>query len=440
MAIVGQQLLAPETDWRRYDNEDSSIIYSSGWSSVTNNALRYSNTIKFTSTTTATIKFNFTGDKIRLIASMANDRTSKGVITIDGISYSFSEYNASANELFQYIVFEITGLTYKEHYVVINKDSSDTTSPLNLDAIDIASSGILKLYNNSYSIIFPEKIKTSIEDINSIGDMISQKYSALTSGQVGAFSEFGTTVAPLIPVTSSAMPNGSFYWIYFGNDNLDRKIFIADRNIQHSISYDALNVGGIINEKVFDFGLGNKYKTSIRLLSGGTTSTDIDNEWSNIIVGSTLNGIITAGDNAVWNWSGISSWTSSTGNVSPNRIIRGSTNVGATNAPTGTATTSVSTTIGFRPLLLLETLPIHKYLIKQNSNYYTINASNYDSATIHSFSPLVLVGGANPNKADIDTFGFNDIGLLTNSMTVNTDTFIPVLKFDNTAELKLYKG
>jgi hypothetical protein len=53
--------------------------------------------------------------------------------------------------------------------------------------------------------------------------------------------------------------------------------------------------------------------------------------------------------------------------------------------------------------------------------------------------PLTLTGGTTPNSSDIANFGFNDLSVLTNSMTVSSDTFIPILKFYNTAELKLYK-
>lgn len=81
-----------------------------------------------------------------------------------------------------------------------------------------------------------------------------------------------------------------------------------------------------------------------------------------------------------------------------------------------------------------------KYLLKQNSNYYNINSANYDAITNHNFSSLTLTGGTTPNKNDIETFGFDDLNVLTNSMNVGSDTFIPVSKFDNTAELKMYKG
>lgn len=83
---------------------------------------------------------------------------------------------------------------------------------------------------------------------------------------------------------------------------------------------------------------------------------------------------------------------------------------------------------------------LNKFLVKQNSNYYTIKSTNYDSITTHNFTPLTLTGGLTPNKSDIENFGFSDLSILTNNMTVNGDTFIPVSKFDNTTELKLYKG
>lgn len=80
------------------------------------------------------------------------------------------------------------------------------------------------------------------------------------------------------------------------------------------------------------------------------------------------------------------------------------------------------------------------YLLKQNNQYYTIKTINYDSVTAHNFIPLTLSGGMNPISSDIDTYGFSDLSVLTNSMTVGSDIFKPIDKFDNTAELKLYKG
>lgn len=79
------------------------------------------------------------------------------------------------------------------------------------------------------------------------------------------------------------------------------------------------------------------------------------------------------------------------------------------------------------------------YIVKQNNKYYGISTSNYDEITTHNFTPLILNGGTTPNKNDIETFGIEDLSLFTNNMTKGSDTFKPIDKFDNTAELKMYK-
>lgn len=275
------------------------------------------------------------------------------------------------------------------------------------------------------------RVKAKLDDVKNIGDMISSRYTALTSGQVGIFSELGTTLAALIPGASSATPNGSFYWVYIGKDYLGRKKFIADRNIQHSISWDVLNSNGICSEKSIDLGLGLSIRSTIRLLIGGNSAIDIDNEWDKIIVNSTLKGVITAGDNNIWNWLGISSWTNSTGTTSANRIFRGNSVVGTTNAPTGTVSSTLNSTLGFRPVLLVETLQLDKFLLKKDNNYYTLKDTSYYDNVNHIFIPLILSGGSAPNESDIDNFGFNSLLQIITSMTKGSDSFIPANKLQN---------
>jgi 6-phosphogluconolactonase (cycloisomerase 2 family) len=89
-------------------------------------------------------------------------------------------------------------------------------------------------------------IRTNFEDVAmTIGDFLPCRYVAPNSGSVGTFVELGTTTATAIPVESSATPDGSFNFIYVGNDEQGRKIFVADRNIQHSVKWDTLNIKGI---------------------------------------------------------------------------------------------------------------------------------------------------------------------------------------------------
>jgi hypothetical protein len=278
------------------------------------------------------------------------------------------------------------------------------------------------------------------------GDYIWIKYVA-SSNSFGIFSDIATkTDADIstntIPEIASATPNGYIKMIYCGKDYLGRSKLIAGQNIQHSISWDTLNTNGVASGSGRPIQVDNltNYNFTIRLMSGGISSTDNSNEWDKIIVSSTLNNTISAGDNNVWNWNSISSWTSSTGTTNTNKIIRGNTTVGTTNAPTGLVSSNSNTTTGFRPVLLVEHLITCKYLIKQNSNYYSINLSNYDNITLHNFTPISLTGGVTPNSNDINTYGFNDLSILTTSMISGSDTFIPLDKLNSQFDIKMYKG
>jgi hypothetical protein len=81
----------------------------------------------------------------------------------------------------------------------------------------------------------------------------------------------------------------------------------------------------------------------------------------------------------------------------------------------------------------------NKYLIKKDSDYFSINSQYYDTAT-HKYLPLTLSGGTTPNSSDFTTFGFNSTTALTTAITVGSDTFIPKDKFTTGAELYLYDG
>jgi hypothetical protein len=91
----------------------------------------------------------------------------------------------------------------------------------------------------------PLEVVTSLVNME-IGQCIPCRYTAPTSGQVGSFSELGSCIATEIPITGSATPDGLFYFI-----KVDKGLLIADRVIQHSISWDILNTRGFIDGKVF---------------------------------------------------------------------------------------------------------------------------------------------------------------------------------------------
>lgn len=227
-----------------------------------------------------------------------------------------------------------------------------------------------------------------------VGEYIWCKYTA-SSGVVGTFSEFATktdaeVVGQEIPVASTATPNGYFRFIMVEDWN-GKKRLVADRNIQHSISWDTLNTSGIASgsglplislseEPTVENGF-NRKKYSVRLLTGGINNTDADNEWDRYIVNSNLGGAITSGDNTVWNWNvtGVYSWTSTTENSvsSVNRVRRGGQD--DINKWNSAASSYTGTFGGFRPILeeyVSEFAELNKTLILHNDEYKNLKTKN----------------------------------------------------------------
>ena len=224
--------------------------------------------------------------------------------------------------------------------------------------------------------------KTSVSSMV-IGDKISFEYTA-TSGAVGTFANLGVATKSLIPAASSETPDGKAYFIFAGYDTQGRMKLVADRNIQHSISCDTLNAAGLVNGVEVTIG---GTKGIMRLITGGVSASYTDNEWDKIIVSSTLGSTITAGDNAVWIWNGVYSWTSTTSSSSA--IERG-------NTAAGTCTTAATSgTAGFRPVFLVEP-PKNYYLFKKEDG----TAHKYDgSAMVQVTSDWNALSDANKETA-----------------------------------------
>lgn len=243
MAIVGQQLTAPESGWRRYDDTDSRIIYTgNNWASSTTLTTQgvYNSSDHWTppGTGNTSLHFKFYGTKIRILATYGsvyngNAYSTDNSITIDGTTETYTQYNASiatTTQIRQVLVYESTGLDLGTHEIVMNSgpsSASTNTYGLEFDAIDIDSDGYL---------LHPTLTqRTKLEDMET-GDCIPCRYTATTSGVAGFFSELGTCIANEIPVTGTATPNGLFYFYKLSTGKLG-----ADRVIQTNISWDALN-------------------------------------------------------------------------------------------------------------------------------------------------------------------------------------------------------
>lgn len=365
--LIGTQLTTPDEGWRRYDDSVSSIKYVGKFTNGVG-AGAYNGYSNYTSTIGDKIVFEFEGTKLRLIGARYTNRSDLIEVYIDGKLHG--THSQLGTELAQVLLVDIVGLPKSRHRVeMVNKSSGSTTTFMALDAVDIDSDSRL---------FHPDEV-TSITELE-VGKRIRCNYVVNTSGAAGEFKNIGKQTSDLISTTSfPSVPNGDFYFIVADEYN-GKKILIADRPIQAAITWDALNSNGLVFGVQKDLGEKN-YMFVARLLSGGYSAADKDNEWDQYIVNSTLNGNIIAGDDRVWNWSAGYSHTSTTNVISTNRIRRGST---------GAASYGVinsATAGGYRPLVELETLPMFKSFVKHDGAYKRLDTGTLEWNTISATLP-----------------------------------------------------
>lgn len=234
---IGNKLSSPEVGWKRYDSGLPIFKYTGDWTpqtiTGTYNGSENLTTYNVAGANGAIASFIFRGTRLRLIASRWTSNSSSIDIVIDGVTVTNLSQNGT--ETRQILFFQIDfGSEGTRKIEIINR----TQLYLGLDAVDIDTGG---------SIYHPDEVNSFSELI--VGKRIRASYIA-SSGKVGVFANLGSDIFvdginDFIPATSSATPNGSFYWIYVGNDYKGSKILVASRNIQHSISWDTLNQLGI---------------------------------------------------------------------------------------------------------------------------------------------------------------------------------------------------
>ena len=123
--------------------------------------------------------------------------------------------------------------------------------------------------------------------------------------------------------------------------------------------------------------LNDKYKFTTRLLTGGVSSTDKDNEWDKYITDNTVVG----SDFSTWNHSNNHpvSWTSTTrtGSATAKTTRRGGVHLSSDFA---TATNTSSSLVAFRPLLTIqgvEQIPDTYYLIQDDEGIKTFDGADW---------------------------------------------------------------
>ncbi|MFJ7033935.1 hypothetical protein ACIQUE_23670 [Bacillus cereus] len=137
-------LFEPEPGWQRIDDTDSNIQYTGVWATSDADGRCYKNTIHYKHATSnppadanpVSIKFNFTGTKLRIIGIGVYGYDPDAKISIDGVEETINFFRPSGlAAVYKSLIYEKLGLSNKLHTVEIKGKY------INLDAIDIDESG-----------------------------------------------------------------------------------------------------------------------------------------------------------------------------------------------------------------------------------------------------------------------------------------------------------
>lgn len=149
-----------------------------------------------------------------------------------------------------------------------------------------------------------------------------------------------------------------------------------------------------------------------RLLTGGISATDKDNEWDKYVVNSNLGGTLpvgSEGSNAVWNWSGMWSSTSTTPTgFQVNKTMRGNGSVAAWSS---ISVSLMNGNANFRPVLIVAgtteapiVLRDRYFVVSEAGDIYTYGESGW-----------VLVGDGDITR-EIFELGMSSVSVLDNTI------------------------
>ncbi|WPC42976.1 cohesin domain-containing protein [Clostridium sp. JS66] len=163
-ANIGDVLSSPEDGWKRIEDSNVNIQYLGGvWEcKESSDSANYFHTAGRNDKNE--VKFNFTGDKIRLIMPYHPEVTSSVSVIVDNVTKNFSLQYANKRMV---LVYENEDISSQEHSCDI-KFGGDGYAVM--DAIDIDKNGEIKPYNKDLPIIKtilnvePEKNKIKLNE------------------------------------------------------------------------------------------------------------------------------------------------------------------------------------------------------------------------------------------------------------------------------------
>lgn len=282
---------------KKYISQASGVFHYSGdWQKGSSEAETKLATYNFTNEVGATIRFRFSGTSLRILAGKRSDTSAKIKVVLDGKEETFSTRDAKIEPHYLFstnsVVYEKNNLTNEMHEVELEL----------LDEHYFVYQGIeIDKEARAYHI----HEVTQVEELE-VGKRIRCHYKA-TFNKVGTFSGLGEETQDFIPPESSAYPDGDFYFIMVDEVDGEKKL-IADRNVQHSISWNELNARRIATEEgLLINNSESQYK--ITLPTGGVSPEDKNNDWDRYLVESNLNNTVVPGDERYWNCvDGLTSW------------------------------------------------------------------------------------------------------------------------------------
>ncbi|PFO87279.1 hypothetical protein [Bacillus cereus] len=271
---VGEQLLEPQLGWKRIDDTDNNIEYTGVWATSTADATYYNNTFHYKHATSNTpadsnpvsIKFNFSGTKLRIIGLALSLYDANAKILIDGVEETINFFRPKDfPPIHKALIYEKTGLPNQSHTVEIKGKF------MNLDAIDIDESGSIggkPPVKVGDQLLQPEDGWKRIEDSNSsfkyTGDGWATHSDAKWSGGSTHYCPnsdklatvefvFNGTKLRIIGVLSSGYREGQIWideqpveTINFEQPNIQYQTLVYEKlglaNGEHKVKLSGLNI------------------------------------------------------------------------------------------------------------------------------------------------------------------------------------------------------
>lgn len=259
------------------------------------------------------------------------------------------------------------------------------------------------------------------------GNVITCEYFASNQGEVGRFFNLGRATKDLINDKPGDTPNGTFGFVHVGYTPSGAYKFIADRNIQGSISWETLNEAGYCTTSGVDAeyltGIKGSYIRLIQSYVSNKTMDKSSSEWDTIMRKNTIGATGIPFD---WNIYKSRSWTLNTpsenddvGTVAINtsRIARGcEANDDSTTTRCIYDSNDVYAGVCFRPVLIVP-------MDKQSAICDIVVTPTY--VNHHN---VAIEAHITPFKDDIDITKCT-VRIIMNSETILEREFLPGYNF-----------